>query len=91
MSASAGDFVTPGTRVLADENTSLGAGIIHTDSGPLALLSGKLIVEDGVISVEISGSTANLPKVGDVVIGQVNRLNAKTCLLYTSPSPRDRG
>ena len=78
MSASAGDFVTPGTRVLADENTSLGEGIIHTDSGPLALLSGKLIVEDGVISVEIPGSTANLPKVGDVVIGQVNRLNAKT-------------
>ena len=78
MSASAGDFVTPGTRVLADENTSLGEGIIHTDSGPLALLSGKLIVEEGVISVEIPGSTANLPKVGDVVIGQVNRLNAKT-------------
>tara|TARA_B100000427_G_scaffold208148_1_gene173311 strand:+ start:1862 stop:3133 length:1272 start_codon:yes stop_codon:yes gene_type:complete len=78
MSASAGDFVTPGTRVLVDENTSLGEGIIHTDSGALALLSGMLTVEDGVLSVEISGSSANLPKVGDVVIGQVNRLNAKT-------------
>lgn len=78
MSASAGDFVTPGTRVLVDENTSLGEGIIHTDSGALALLSGTLTVEDGILSVEISGSSANLPKVGDVVIGQVNRLNAKT-------------
>ena len=78
MSASAGDFVTPGTRVLVDGNTSLGEGIIHTDSGALALLSGTLTVEDGILSVEISGSSANLPKVGDVVIGQVNRLNAKT-------------
>ena len=78
MSASAGDFVTPGTRVLADENTSLGDGIVSIENGALALLSGKLIEENGVISVEISGSTANLPKIGDIVIGQVNRLNAKT-------------
>ena len=78
MSASAGDFVTPGTRVLADQNTSLGDGIIDTESGPLALLTGKLILEDGVMSIQIPGSTANLPKIGDVVIGQVNRLNAKT-------------
>ena len=78
MSASAGDFVTPGTRVLADENTSLGDGLVSIENGALALLSGKLIEENGVISVEISGSTANLPKIGDIVIGQVNRLNAKT-------------
>ena len=78
MSASAGDFVTPGTRVLADQNTSLGDGIIDTESGPLALLTGKLILEDGVMSIQIPGSTANLPKIGDVVIGQVNRLNAKS-------------
>ena len=44
MSASAGDFVTPGTRVLADQNTSLGDGIIDTESGPFALLTGKLIL-----------------------------------------------
>ncbi|MAD56597.1 MAG: hypothetical protein CL974_03515 [Euryarchaeota archaeon] len=78
MSASAGDFVTPGTRVLADENTFLGDGLVSTENGALALLSGKLIEENGVISVQISGSTANLPKIGDIVIGQVNRLNAKT-------------
>ena len=78
MSASAGDFVTPGTHVFTDDNTSLGEGIVSTENGALALLSGKLILEKGVISVEIPGSTANLPKIGDIVIGQVNRLNAKT-------------
>ena len=78
MSASAGDFVTPGTHVFTDDNTSLGEGIVSTENGALALLSGKLILENGVISVEIPGSTANLPKIGDIVIGQVNRLNAKT-------------
>ena len=40
MSASAGDFVTPGTRVLIDGNTSLGEGIVSTETGSLALLSG---------------------------------------------------
>ncbi len=78
MSASAGDFVTPGTRVQKDENTSLGDGIILTEYGPLATLSGQLVVENNVISIKIQGSSANLPKVDDIVIGQVNRLNAKT-------------
>lgn len=78
MSASAGDFVTPGTSVVIDDGLSFGEGIISTESGPLASLSGKLVEENGIISVHISGSTANLPKIGDIVIGQVNRLNAKT-------------
>jgi cold-inducible RNA-binding protein len=78
MSASAGDFVTPGTSVVIDDGLTLGDGIISTESGFLALLSGKLVENSGVVSVEIEGSTANLPKIGDVVIGQVNRLNAKT-------------
>jgi len=77
MSASAGDFVTPGTRVSVNENFSLGDGIISTESGHLALLSGKLVEENGVISI-ISNSNVNMPKVGDIVIGQVSRLNAKT-------------
>ena len=77
MSASAGDFVTPGTRVSVNENFSLGDGIISTESGHLALLSGKLVEENGVISI-ISDSNVNMPKVGDIVIGQVSRLNAKT-------------
>ena len=77
MSASAGDFVTPGTLVSVNENFSLGDGIISTESGHLALLSGKLVEENGVISI-ISDSNVNMPKVGDIVIGQVSRLNAKT-------------
>ena len=77
MSASAGDFVTPGTRVSVNENFSLGDGIISTESGHLALLSGKLVEENGIISI-ISNSNVNMPKVGDIVIGQVSRLNAKT-------------
>ena len=78
MSASAGDFVTPGTSVVVDDGLILGEGVISTESGALASLSGKLVKENGIISIQISGSTANLPKIGDVVIGQVNRLNAKT-------------
>ncbi len=78
MSASAGDFVTPGTSILVGEGLTLGEGVISTESGALALLSGELVENNGVISVQIGGSTSNLPKIGDVVIGQVNRLNAKT-------------
>jgi exosome complex RNA-binding protein Rrp4 len=48
MSASAGDFVTPGTHVFTDDNTSLGEGIVSTENGALALLSGKLILEKGL-------------------------------------------
>ena len=78
MNASAGDFVTPGTPVAVDEGLTLGDGIISTNSGFLASLSGKLVEDNGTISVQIKGSTANMPKIGDIVIGQVNRLNAKT-------------
>ena len=78
MIASAGDFVTPGTSVAVDEGLTLGDGVISTNSGFLASLSGKLVEDNGVISVRIKGSTANMPKIGDIVIGQVNRLNAKT-------------
>ena len=78
MSASAGDFVTPGTSIVVDEGLTLGEGVISTESGVLASLSGELVEDNGVVSVQISGSTANLPKIGDVVIGQVNRLNSKT-------------
>ena len=60
-----------------NENFSLGDGIISTESGHLALLSGKLVEKNGVISI-ISDSNVNMPKVGDIVIGQVSRLNAKT-------------
>ena len=36
MSASAGDFVTPGTSVVVDEGLILGEGVISTESGALA-------------------------------------------------------
>ena len=56
----------------------MGDGIISTNSGFLASLSGELVEDNGTISVQRKGSTANMPKIGDIVIGQVNRLNAKT-------------
>ena len=62
MNASAGDFVTPGTSVAVDEGLTLGDGIISTNSGFLASLSGKLVEDNGTISVQIKGSTANMPK-----------------------------
>ena len=47
MNASAGDFVTPGTPVAVDEGLTFGDGIISTDSGFLASLSGELVEDNG--------------------------------------------
>ena len=82
MNASAGDFVTPGTPVAVDEGLTFGDGIISTNSGFLASLSGELVEDNGTISVQIKGSTANMPKIGDIVIGQVNRLSLSLCLRH---------
>ena len=53
MSASAGDFVTPGTSVVVDDGLILGEGVISTESGALASLSGKLVQENGIISIQV--------------------------------------
>ena len=81
MTATVGDQVTPGYSVEVGTGEELGHGIHMTDRGPVAVLSGNLVSNSGVISVDSSAPRINSPKVGDVIIGEVNRLNEKTAEL----------
>ena len=78
MTAGAGDFVTPGSTVSIPEGTEAGHGI-HTDSaGSVAVVTGTLIHSDGTISVDASRPSVNSPRIGDIIIAEVNRINPKT-------------
>jgi CxxC-x17-CxxC domain-containing protein len=81
MIASVGDQVTPGFSVEVGPGEELGHGIHMTARGPVAVLSGNLVSNSGVISVDASVPPINSPKIGDVIIGEVNRLNEKTAEL----------
>lgn len=81
MIASVGDQVTPGFSVEVGPGEELGHGIHMTARGPVAVLSGNLVSNSGVISVDASVPQINSPKIGDVIIGEVNRLNEKTAEL----------
>jgi CxxC-x17-CxxC domain-containing protein len=81
MTASVGDQVTPGYSVEVGPGEKLGHGLYMTDRGPVAVLSGNLVSNSGVISVDSSAPPINTPKMGDVIIGEVNRLNEKTAEL----------
>ena len=81
MTATVGDQVTPGFSVEVGPGDELGHGLHMTDRGPVAVLSGHLVSNSGVISVDSSAPPINSPKIGDVIIGEVNRLNEKTAEL----------
>ncbi len=73
MAASVGDHVTPGSPVKVDSGIDVGDGIHMSENGPIAILSGNLVNNSGVISVDSSAPPINSPKMGDVIIGEVNR------------------
>ncbi len=81
MTASVGDQVTPGNPVEVGAGEEIGDGIHMTERGPVAVLFGSLVKNSGVISVDSSAPPINSPKIGDVIIGEVNRLNEKTAEL----------
>jgi len=81
MIASVGDQVTPGFSVEVGPGEELGHGVHMTARGPVAVLSGNLVSNSGVISVDASVPQINSPKIGDIIIGEVNRLNEKTAEL----------
>ena len=81
MVASVGDQVTPGNLIEIETGEELGKGINLTERGPVAVLSGRVVKHSGVISVDSSSPPINTPKMGDVIIGEVNRLNEKTAEL----------
>ncbi len=81
MAATIGDHVAPGSPVNIESGMSAGEGILASEEGAIATLSGHLVNNSGVISVDSSSPTINSPKLGDVIIGEVNRLNEKTAEL----------
>jgi len=78
MTASVGDLVTPGTHVEIGPGEEAGNGIYISDNATVATISGLLVNNSGVLSVNSFSPPINTPRVGDVVIGEVNRLNEKT-------------
>ena len=78
MTASLGDHVAPGSPVELGPGDEAGEGIHTSENGSVAVLSGILVSESGVTSVHSSAPPINTPKMGDTLIGEVNRLNEKT-------------
>ncbi|MBI87885.1 MAG: hypothetical protein CMB67_02500 [Euryarchaeota archaeon] len=78
MVATIGDRVTPGSQVELGPGIEAGEGVHISENGAVAVLSGRLVSNSGIISVESSTPPINTPRMGDVLIGQVNRLNEKT-------------
>ena len=76
--ANVGSFVVPGTTVLKNDDDELGRGLITNDSGIVATVVGTVARDDGVLFVDQKTDPIREIEVGDVVIGQVNRINPKT-------------
>lgn len=78
MLASAGDFVSPGTPIMIPEGVEVGDGLHEGDNGVIATFSVTLEINDGILNLVTNRPQINTPNIGDVFIGQVNRLNPKT-------------
>ena len=76
--ANVGTFVVPGTAVEKNEDDSLGRGVAEANDGVVATVVGTLNREDGVLFVEQKTDPIREIEIGDVVIGEVNRINPKT-------------
>ncbi len=81
MSATAGDFVTPGNPVEIPAGSDTGTGVKVTDSGAVALFSGTVKNDEGTISIESSSDPVNMPLIGDDVIAQVTKLMPKVAMV----------
>lgn len=75
MTATVGDLVTPGTPVEVPAGAEPGNGLAEASAGFVAVVNGRIVMDDGNISVDPSRPPINSPNVGDLVIGEVNRLN----------------
>ncbi len=76
--ATVGMFVVPGTTVDMNTDDSLGRGVIQAKNGAVATVVGTLSRADGVLFVEQKTDPIREIEIGDLVIGEVNRINAKT-------------
>ena len=75
-SISEGEFVTPGQKISLSGNA--GSGVSEVDGELVATQIGVVSIIDGSVSVDSAIDKPRLPEVGDVVIGQVERLQNKT-------------
>ena len=76
--ANVGTFVVPGTAVQMNDDDSLGRGVTEARDGIVATVVGTLNRKEGVLFVEQHTDPIREIEVGDVVIGEVNRINPKT-------------
>ena len=74
--AMVGSFVVPGTTVDMNEEDSLGRGVIQASNGAVATVVGTLSRADGVLFVNQKTDPIREIEMGDIVIGEVNRINA---------------
>ena len=72
-------IVTPGTVVGSAENKSPGQGTAEENGNLIALLTGVVSENDGVVSVSTYNEMLRV-QVGDTVIGEVIKLNEKSSL-----------
>ena len=76
--ANVGSFVVPGTAIEKNDDDSLGRGVAESEHGVVATVVGTLNREDGVLFVVQKTDPIREIEAGDIVIGEVNRINAKT-------------
>lgn len=91
MSASTGDFVTPGNQVEVPAGASLGSGLSETESGAIALVSGTVISDGDTISVNANRPETNSPQIGDDVIAEVTKLMPKVAMIRILHIEKDGG
>lgn len=91
MSASTGDFVTPGNQVEVPAGASPGSGLSETESGAIALVSGTIISDGDTISVDANRPEINSPQIGDDVIAEVTKLMPKVAMIRILHIEKDGG
>lgn len=70
-------IVTPGTVVGTADKNEPGEGIANENGNLIALLTGIVVENEGVVSIESYNSMLRI-EVGDLVIGEVVKLNEKS-------------
>ena len=91
MSSTTGDFVTPGNQVEVPAGASLGSGLSETESGAVALVSGTLVSDGDILSVDAISLETNSPQIGDDVIAEVTKLMPKVAMIRILHIEKDGG
>ena len=91
MSSTTGDFVTPGNQVEVPAGASLGSGLSETESGAIALVSGTLISDGDILSLDAKCLETNSPQIGDDVIAEVTKLMPKVAMIRILHIEKDGG